>query len=102
MFQQTFEQTEDHIILCQCGVTEHLVHIQLDKDWGVQVNTYLQKAGLFTRLKRGIKYILGIIPRYGEFGESILDPKDYDELITLFQKARTIERTRNEEWTVNS
>lgn len=62
------------IIPCGCSdVTHHILYVKDPDDPEVYVYLQLYKRRFFSRLWRGIKYILGVRERYGMYHEFIVN-----------------------------
>lgn len=79
------------IVDCNCGDLDHIVKISYDDDYDflyftTHLNTY---KSWYQRLWDAIKYVFrpGIC-RYGHYDEVIIDPKQYDNIINIINKAK--------------
>ena len=86
-------KTVEELFLCECGDTSDQVIMQWFDDQddeypNVYVSFFLRKKPLWERIKLGIQYIFGKRSKYGEFGEVILKPEDYEKMqkVTDFLK----------------
>lgn len=80
---------------CRCHSPEHVLRLWLEEDPGdpcIYVSVFLASEPWHRRLWIGLKYVLGYKCRYGHFDEFIIDPKDTDRMIALFERLKKAEK----------
>ena len=102
---------------CQCHSDEHTLKFQLDdiedipdediRYADLYVTTHLSDwPGFFRRLWRGLKYVFGYKCNYGHFDTFIMQDKDVDDFIKLFEMKKELikmaEKERKERMAKNA
>lgn len=99
------EDDRDLLLICSCGDVSDQIIMRYWTDYEhddypeVYVSYHLNKLPFFKRLKLGLKYIFGYTCKYGNFGETILRPKDYpkiEEVADFLKKVYNFEKEKEE------
>ena len=82
--------------ICSCGAHEHQINFWYERDYNsVYVYMHLARYGFFKRLWFGIRYILGVKSRHGEFPEIIIDHNDSQRLIDFLNQQISISEIKD-------
>ena len=81
------EKLKTYLLLCDCGICEHQLILQYDKnaeplDKFLYVEVHLTHwENFFRRIGAAIKYIFNYKSRYGEFDEILVHPEEAKLLV---------------------
>lgn len=85
---------ETEFFECVCSSDEHTLKATLFTDTENNLTDFYfgiylcQHKSFFQRLVAAVKYVFGYKSKYGDFDSFILNPKDYDRLSEMIQRAQ--------------
>ena len=86
--------TDVGYVPCICHSLDHTWKFYInEEDNIIYVSTYLRSSPFFSRVWRGLRYILGYKSRYGDFDEFLIDGQQKDNIINLLNRIKNEDTT---------
>ena len=68
------------IIVCACGLTEHMIRLSRDEDFAYFDYALSPSKKLLVRIWQAIKHVLGFRSKYGDMGEVCLNTEESEAI----------------------